>query len=381
MVDLVDLTSSLVRFPSITPNDHGCQDFLIQFLMRLGFNCEKFLVNKVSNLLAIKGVGEPLIMFAGHTDVVPPGDLTQWQLDPFNPCVIDDYLYGRGVADMKGGIAAMLCACEEYLLKHPKHGGSIGFMITSGEESLVSLDGTPKIMEKLKEKRRNIKWCILGEPTSDKITGDTIKIGRRGSLSAHIKVYGEQGHVAYPHLADNPIHKSLEWLNKVISIELDKGDEYFQPTKLQIVYINSGINNKEITNVIPGVLELSLNIRFNPYKDVSWIKEQVNNLLSKSCKAYDIDWVLAAYPYLTKDQILIGKTKQVIKDIIGFAPAISTVGGASDGGFIAQHGVSVIELGVPNQSIHKVNERTKISDLFTLKQIYANLLTNLLNNK
>jgi succinyl-diaminopimelate desuccinylase len=368
------LAKQLIALPSITPHDANCQNIIITHLQALGFSIEQFDYQGVSNLWARLGNNEPLFVFAGHTDVVPTGPVQEWLFPPFTPTEHDGYLYGRGAADMKGGLAAMLAATQQFLANNASFNGSIGFLITSAEEGPGEL-GTPKILERLSARHEKITWCLIGEPTSDKTLGDMIKIGRRGSLTGRLIIYGKQGHIAYPHLADNPIHKASPVLAKLSQLTWDKGNEYFQPTSLQIANIQAGTG---ASNVIPGELIAQFNLRYSPEITAEYIKQQVHELLEQHQLKYQLEWHHSGLPFYSKPAELVRACQQVIQEVLDLAPELSTSGGTSDGRFIAQTGCQVVELGLLNKTIHQVNERIKISDLTELCDIYRQILQHLL---
>ncbi|MEE9452202.1 MAG: succinyl-diaminopimelate desuccinylase [Gammaproteobacteria bacterium] len=372
---ITELLKQLIAVPSVTPEDKDCQEILIDRLQALGFQIEKIPSGKVSNFWAKRGSGEPCFAFAGHTDVVPIGDRDQWHSDPFDMTLKEGLLYGRGTADMKGSLAAMIIACETFIAQYPEHRGAIGFIITSGEEGDDFNDGTPVVMQYLAAQKEHVKWCIIGEPTSQDQLGDTIKNGRRGSLTGKIKVQGKQGHVAYPHLAQNPIHLSLPALTELSQQKWDQGNDHFPATTLQISNIHSGTG---AGNVIPGTLECLFNFRYSTETHHTELQQQVEAIFNKHQLNYHIDWLLNGEPFLTPGGDLIRATQNAIKKITGNDTQLSTSGGTSDGRFIAPHGVEAIELGPRNQTIHQINECIALADLEKLSQVYVEILQELL---
>ncbi len=375
MTDLKEILGQLISFPSITPEDAGCQDFMIQFLKQLGFSCQQMNQNPVSNFFACYGDTGPLLVFAGHTDVVPIGEVTKWHTDPF---VVEDkkgMLYGRGVADMKGSLASMLLMAERFIKTYPSFRGRLGFLITSGEEGDQFDLGTPYVMEQLYRQGTSIDYCIVGEPSSSNEVGDVIKIGRRGSLSAKIHLHGKQGHVAYPHLADNPIHKISPVLADLTSIEWDKGNAYFPPTSMQITYLHSG---GHAGNIIPGELVLHLNLRYSTEQTESSLKEKILSVFNQYHLNPTLEWRLNGEPFLTDKGLLLDSCKQAIVEQTGKETELSTNGGTSDGRFIAPYGVEVIELGPVNATIHQVNECVSLNDLHSLEAIYFSICEKIL---
>jgi succinyl-diaminopimelate desuccinylase len=367
------LLQQLIACPSVTPEDAGCQAILGERLKKMGFVLKALPSGDVQNLWAIRGNQSPLFVFAGHTDVVPAGDLNQWKTPPFTPSIQGDYLYGRGAADMKGGLAAMIIACERFVAKNPQHPGSIAFLITSDEEG-PAIHGTVKILEYLKTQGIHMDYCLIGEPTSDQKVGDILKNGRRGSLNGNLKILGKQGHVAYPMAADNPIHRVLLSLAKLVDTQWDKEDREdldFPPTTFQISNIHSGTG---ATNVIPGILECQFNFRFGTATTPEALMAGVEAVLKQEGVSYEVSWKLSGAPFLTKSGILLPACIQAIRDCTQIEARPSTDGGTSDGRFIAPTGTEVIELGLCNASIHAANECIKIADLHTLSQIYERIL-------
>jgi succinyl-diaminopimelate desuccinylase len=370
----LELSCDLIRCASVTPDDAGCQALMIERLRALDFTCIELKFGNVSNFWAERGEQGPLLVFAGHTDVVPTGPLTQWESPPFEPQVRDGILYGRGSADMKGSLAAMLIACEEFVAEHPHHPGRIGFLITSDEEG-PAVDGTVKVLDYLRQKGIKIDWCVVGEPSSSQVLGDVIKNGRRGSLGAVLTVRGVQGHIAYPHLADNPIHRALPALHALASETWDEGNEFFPPTTLQISNINAGTG---ATNVIPGEVQVLFNFRFSTEVTDAGLRERTAAILRAHQLDYSIDWQLSGQPFLTPRGELVDATVASIRDITGLTAELSTAGGTSDGRFIAPTGAQVVELGPVNATIHKLNEHVLAAALPQLAAIYKGIMTRLL---
>jgi len=372
MASTLELTCELIKRPSITPEDAGCQKLLAERLEKLGFKIEHLRFGEVDNLWARRGEEKPLLVFAGHTDVVPAGSLEQWQFPPFEPTISEGYLYGRGSADMKGGIAASIVAVENFIAKNPHHSGSIAFLITSDEEG-KAINGTVKVVEYLKEKGEHLDYCLLGEPSSKNHLADEIKNGRRGSLTGRLKIKGIQGHVAYPHLAKNPIHLFSETMKKLCEETWDQGNEFFPPTTFQIVDIHAG---NGVTNVIPADLKVMFNFRYGTASTADSLKERVEKLLSNL--DYELNWESAGLPFLTSKGKLIEAAKESIKEICGFETILSTSGGTSDGRFIAPNGTEILEIGLSNATIHKVNECANIADLEKLALLFERILEKIL---
>ncbi len=369
-----DLACDLISRPSVTPDDMGCQEVMIQRLEAIGFTIERLRFDDVDNFWARRGTATPLFAFAGHTDVVPTGPKDQWHTDPFKPEVRDGMLYGRGAADMKGSLAAMVTACEQFVAEHADHKGSIAFLITSDEEG-PSINGTVKVVEHLEARGEKIDWCLVGEPTSTSQVGDIIKNGRRGSLGCQLTIHGVQGHIAYPHLAQNPIHLFSPALTELAEIEWDQGNQYFPATSFQISNINGGTG---ATNVIPGDLNIVFNFRFSTEVTEQQLRDGVEAVLNKHQLNYTINWILSGNPFLTPPGTLVNATIAAIKDTTGIDAALSTSGGTSDGRFIAPTGSQVIELGPRNDTIHKINECVNAKDLDKLSAIYEGILKKLL---
>lgn len=372
--DAIALTKELIEKQSVTPADDGCQPLMAERLSKIGFNCESLPAEEVLNLWATRGNDGPLLVFAGHTDVVPPGPLEHWDSDPFTPTERDGFLFGRGAADMKSSLAAMIVATESFVKKHPNHKGRIGFLITADEEG-PAVYGTRHVVDTLMARGESIDWCLVGEPSSTSLLGDTIKNGRRGSINATLIIKGKQGHVAYPHLADNPMHKAFEVLQQLSALEWDQGNNFFDPTQLQFSNIQSGTG---ATNVIPGELRAIFNLRFSTEISADGIKAKCQAVLDESGVDYEINWQLSGNPFLTEPGELVDAATKSISDVTGVDTVLSTGGGTSDGRFIAKMGGQIIELGVINESIHQRNEHVLISDIPKLAAIYEGVLTRLL---
>jgi succinyl-diaminopimelate desuccinylase len=374
MSDTLELAIDLISRPSVTPEDIGCQALLAERLSKIGFKIEHLRFGETDNLWARRGSEGPLFTFAGHTDVVPTGPEENWKFPPFEPTIEDGTLYGRGTADMKGSIACMVTACERFINQNPNHNGSIAFLITSDEEGPAH-DGTVKVIETLEARNEKIDWCLVGEPSSTDKVCDVIKNGRRGSIGCTLKVKGKQGHVAYPHLAKNPIHEFAPVLKILTETEWDQGNEFFPPTTFQVSNIHSGTG---VTNVIPGECEVIFNFRFSTAITDTEIRQRVEALLNEHNIEYEIDWALSGQDFLTKPGELVNATQKAIKDTCGFDSELSTAGGTSDGRFIAPTGAQVVELGPLNATIHQVNECVAVKDLDTLSDVYEKILSNLL---
>ena len=370
----LSLAQELIARNSVTPKDEGCQTLLKSRLQPLGFDCEDMPFEDVTNLWARRGNEAPLLVFAGHTDVVPPGPLDAWDSPPFEPTIDGEILRGRGAADMKSSIAAMITACEQFIADNPNHKGSIGFLITSDEEG-DAINGTVKVVETLQARNEHIDMCIVGEPTSDEQVGDVIKNGRRGSLGGKLTINGVQGHVAYPHLAKNPVHIAAPALAELSAIEWDQGNDHFPATTFQISNINAGTG---ATNVIPGELEVVFNLRFSTELTPDDIQTRILSVLDKHELDYEIQWKLSAQPFITEHGELIDQTVAAIKEITGIDTRLSTEGGTSDGRFIAPTGSQVLELGPVNASIHKINEHVDIKAPDMLSSIYRRTMEKLL---
>ena len=371
------LTLDLIRCPSVTPVDANCQELMIQRLEAIGFHIERLRFGEVDNFWARRGTTEPVFAFAGHTDVVPTGTLSAWHSEPFQPEIRDGVLYGRGAADMKGSLAAMVVACEQFVAKHPNHRGSIAFLITSDEEG-VATDGTVKVVEHLEARQEKMTWCLVGEPSSTTTIGDVIKNGRRGSLNAALTVIGVQGHVAYPQLADNPIHRIAPALAELTAEVWDNGNAFFPATSFQISNINSGTG---ATNVIPADVKVLFNFRFSTEVTAEQLKTRSEAILQNHSLKYDIVWTLSGLPFLTAKGELVAASVAAIKEVVGIDTELSTSGGTSDGRFIAPTGAQVLELGPINATIHKINECVNAADLDTLTEIYEGILVRLLGKQ
>ena len=374
MDNTLELAMELIRRPSVTPDDAGCQDVLIDRLAKLGFTVERLKFGKVNNFWAQRGNGAPLVVLAGHTDVVPPGPLDSWDSNPFVPEIRGGYLYGRGAADMKSSLAAFITAIEKYFENSAPEKGSIGVLITSDEEG-AAVDGTTKVVDWLKDRGTQITYCLVGEPTSTNVLGDVIKNGRRGSLSAKMIVHGIQGHVAYPHLAKNPVHTFAPALAELTQTEWDKGNESFPPTTFQVSNIEAGTG---ADNVIPGALEIKFNFRFSTASTEDSLRSRVESILERYKVDHDIHWSASGQPYLTRGTTLVETARRAVRDVLGHEPEVSTGGGTSDGRFIAPAGAEVVELGPLNATIHQRNERVAVKDLPKLSEVYARILSLLL---
>ena len=365
MSELSDLLQKLISCRSITPYDANCQIFIAEYLQNIGFQCQIFNNPPVSNLYAQFGSGNPLLLFAGHTDVVPPGPEADWETPPFTLSEKNGYYYGRGVADMKGSIAAMMIAAQQFTAHHPN--GSLAFLITSAEEGNEYDKGTPYVMKQLADRGIRPKYCIVGEPSSQTTIADMIKIGRRGSLTGQIVLHGKQGHVAYPHLAENPIHTIAAALLELTSTQWDHGNEFFPPSSLQVTHIHAG---GEANNIIPGTLNLHFNIRYSTEQTAENLQSRIIEIFQSHQLTPEIQWQHSGKPFITQKGHFISMCSQVIQQITGKIPEYSTSGGTSDARFIAPYGIEVIELGPVNASIHQINERVSISDLGILIEIY-----------
>ena len=370
----VDLTFDLISRNSVTPADQGCQDLMTRRLAAVGFEVEPLRFGSVDNFWATRGNGGPVLCFAGHTDVVPTGPLEEWTSDPFKPAIRDGVLFGRGAADMKSALAAMVTATEEFVKAHPKHKGTIAYLITSDEEG-PSVDGTKRVVEHLRGRGQKIDWCVVGEPSSEKALGDTIKIGRRGSLSGRLTVHGVQGHIAYPQLAENPVHTFAPALAELTARVWDQGNEHFQPTSFQISNFNAGTG---APNVIPGELKARFNLRYGPVQTIDGLKNVVEGILKKHGVRYTLEWYVSGEPFYTPPGPLSDGVTRAVEAETGLKPKFSTGGGTSDGRFIAPLGAQVVELGVINASIHKVNESVNLADIDRLHRIYLNVLKEML---
>jgi len=372
----LELTQDLIARNSVTPADAGCQEVMGRRLAALGFEVESLRFGSVENLWDKRHGGEPgpVVCFAGHTDVVPTGPLEEWRTNPFVPTIRDGVLFGRGAADMKSGLAAMITATEEFVRQHPHYRGTLAFLITSDEEG-PSVDGTKRVVETLNARGERIDYCIVGEPSSEKALGDTIKIGRRGSLSGRLTVHGVQGHVAYPHFAENPVHTLAPALAELTARTWDTGNEHFQPTTFQISNLNAGTG---APNVIPGELKARFNLRYSPVQTVDGLKDIVESILGQHRVRYSLEWYVSGEPFYTPPGELSNAAVEAVREVTGAAPKLSTGGGTSDGRFIAPMGAQVVEIGVTNATIHKVNEGIRLEEIDLLHRVYAGLLTRLL---
>lgn len=370
---VLDLTKDLISRQSVTPEDAGCQQLMAQRLEALGFTIESMFFEDTLNLWARKGQGKPLFCFAGHTDVVPTGPLEQWTSPPFEPEIRDGMLYGRGTADMKGSLAAMVVATERFLATKPELTGDIAFLITSDEEGPF-INGTKRVIEVLESRNEKIKWCLVGEPSSTSKLGDVIKNGRRGSLTGYLTIKGIQGHVAYPHLVDNPIHKAAPALAELAQTVWDQGNAYFPATSFQISNIHAGTG---ATNVVPGDVQLTFNFRYSTEVTAEQLQQRVLAILDQHGLNYSIDWILNGLPFLTDSGELVAAAVQAVQQVKGYAPSLETTGGTSDGRFIAPTGAQVLELGPCNGTIHKINECVAVADLEPLADMYQHILQQL----
>ncbi|UKA24736.1 succinyl-diaminopimelate desuccinylase [Photobacterium damselae subsp. damselae] len=367
---VISLAKDLLSRRSVTPEDAGCQDVMIERLRQLGFCIETMVFDDTTNLWARRGTQAPLFVFAGHTDVVPSGPIEQWHTHPFEPTIKDGMLYGRGAADMKGSLACMIVAIERFIAENPDHQGSIGLLITSDEEGPF-INGTTRVVDTLEARNEKIDLCIVGEPSSTLVVGDVVKNGRRGSITGDLTVKGIQGHVAYPHLADNPVHRALPALAELATKTWDNGNDYFPPTSFQIPNINAGTG---ASNVVPGECQVQFNFRFSTELTDEAIKAQVHETLDQHQLDYHLNWTLSGHPFLTEKGTLVDAVVAAIEEVAHITPELSTSGGTSDGRFIARTGAQVIELGPVNATIHKVNECVKIEDLELLTDMYQKVL-------
>jgi succinyl-diaminopimelate desuccinylase len=375
MSDVLALTQELMRRPSVSPEDCGCQALMIERLERVGFSIERLPFGPVENFWATRGSGGgPTFCFAGHTDVVPAGPLGSWTSDPFVPAIRDGLLYGRGAADMKSGLAAMITATEAFVATAPRHRGRIAFLITSDEEGR-SIDGTKRVVEALVARRERIDWCLVGEPSSEAEFGDTVKIGRRGSLSCAVTVHGVQGHVAYPQRAENPVHSFAPALAELCARRWDEGNAHFEPTTFQVANLSAGTG---APNVIPGELKARINLRFSPVQTVESLKHTVTEILDRHRVRYTLEWFISGLPFYTPPGPLSEAVGAAVADVVGESPKLSTGGGTSDGRFIAPMGAEVIELGVVNRTIHQVDEHVRVADIERLERAYTGILRRLL---
>ena len=368
------LAKQLIARASVTPDDQGCQELLAERLQKIGFTVEQLDFGQTKNIWARRGSGAPLLCFAGHTDVVPSGPEDKWTSPPFEPTERDDRLYGRGAADMKSSIAAFVIACERFVAARPDHAGSIALLITSDEEG-DALDGTTKVVDVLKARGETIDYCIVGEPTAVDTLGDTVKNGRRGSLSGNLTVKGKQGHIAYPHLAENPIHAAAPVLAELTAVQWDKGNAYFPATGFQISNIRGGTG---ATNVIPGSVQVQFNFRFSTEQTQSSLQTRVHEILDKHGVKYDLAWQLSGNPFLTEAGVLTQAAQNAVRDICGISAELSTTGGTSDGRFIKAVARELIELGFVNATIHQIDEHIELADIDKLSTIYEHMMTQLL---
>ena len=370
----LELAKQLIARPSLTPDDAGCQELMIERLKPLGFEIHRLRFGSVDNFWARRGTAKPVIAFAGHTDVVPTGPKEKWTSDPFTPTIRDGFLYGRGAADMKGSLAAFITAIEDFVAQHPNHKGSIALLITSDEEG-PSVDGTVKVVEWLEARGEKIDYCLVGEPSCVKCLGDTLKNGRRGSLNGKLTVHGKQGHIAYPHLVRNPIHLAAPALTDLARTEWDHGNEFFPPTSFQISNINAGTG---ADNVVPGHLDLKFNFRYSTAVTENELKTRVEGALRQHMLDYEVQWSLSGKPFLTQPGALVEALRTAVKSELGVDTTLSTSGGTSDGRFIAPTGAQVVELGPLNATIHQIDECVRVQDLASLSRVYVRTLTHLL---
>jgi succinyl-diaminopimelate desuccinylase len=368
------LAKALIARKSVTPDDLGCQQLIVERLVPLGFRAETFQCGEVTNLWIRRGTASPLVCLAGHTDVVPPGPLEKWHSDPFEPTERDGLLFGRGAADMKASIAAFVVACERFVAAHPGHPGSVALLITSDEEG-PALDGTVKVVEALKARGERIDYCIVGEPSSHEKFGDTIKNGRRGTLHGHLKVKGVQGHVAYPHRARNPLHQFAPALAELVAEKWDDGNEHFPPTTFQVSNIHAGTG---AFNIIPGEVAVSFNFRYSTASTDETLRQRVHAIFDRHALEYELRWVLGGKPFLTPRGRLVDTLTEVVREVTGVTPEISTTGGTSDGRFIFDICPEVAEFGPVNRSIHKINEAVAVGEVAPLAEIYEKAVTRLL---
>ncbi|MFT5815478.1 MAG: succinyl-diaminopimelate desuccinylase [Psychroserpens sp.] len=370
----ISLAQALIERPSVTPEDFGCQQLMSDRLAKLGFNNESMVFEDTTNLWSRRGNSGPVFCFAGHTDVVPAGNLESWKTPPFDPVIADGMLYGRGAADMKGSLAAMIVATERFVADYPKHQGSIAFLITSDEEGPF-INGTTRVIDTLEARNEKIDYCIVGEPSSTSTLGDVVKNGRRGSISGELNIHGKQGHVAYPDHVINPIHKAMPALAELSELHWDNGNEYFPPTSFQVSNIQSGTG---ATNVVPGHLTALFNLRYSTELTAEMIVDKVEALLTQHQLDFDINWVFNGQPFITEPSTLVDSVVQAIETCCNITPELSTSGGTSDGRFIAPTGAQLVELGPCNATIHQVNECVAIQDLILLTDVYYQTLVNAL---
>ncbi|CAI2512719.1 succinyl-diaminopimelate desuccinylase [Serratia marcescens] len=370
---VIELAQQLIKRPSLSPNDEGCQQLMIDRLQAIGFTVEAMDFEDTQNFWAWRGEGQTLA-FAGHTDVVPTGDEKRWDNPPFEPAIRDGMLYGRGAADMKGSLAAMVVAAERFVAANPNHRGRLAFLITSDEEASTT-HGTVKVVEALMARNERLDYCLVGEPSSTERVGDVVKNGRRGSITANLHIHGVQGHVAYPHLADNPVHRAMPALNELVAIEWDRGNEFFPPTSMQIANVQAGTGSN---NVIPGDFYVQFNFRFSTELTDAMIKQRVEELLERHHLNYSIEWRLSGQPFLTSRGALVDAVVNAVEHYSELTPQLLTTGGTSDGRFIAQMGAQVVELGPVNATIHKVNECVNAADLQLLSRMYQRIMEQLI---
>ena len=370
---VIELAQQLIRRPSLSPDDAGCQAMLIARLEAIGFHVEPMHIGDTLNFWATRGQGETLA-FAGHTDVVPPGDANRWISPPFEPSIRDGMLFGRGAADMKGSLAAMVVAAERFVAAHPNHAGRLAFLITSDEEA-SAVNGTVKVVERLMARNERMDYCLVGEPSSTEVVGDVVKNGRRGSMTANLTIHGVQGHVAYPHLADNPVHRAMPALNELVATEWDQGNEFFPPTSMQIANVQAGTGSN---NVIPGEFFVQFNFRFSTELTDQMIKDHVAALLDRHQLRYTLEWNVSGQPFLTSRGKLVDAVVNAVAHYNEIKPQLLTTGGTSDGRFIARMGAQVVELGPVNATIHKINECVKASDLQLLSRMYQRIMEQLI---
>ena len=373
---VVELTRALIRRPSVTPDDHGCQQLIAEHLKKLGFKIEAMRFGDVDNLWARRGDSAPVLCFAGHTDVVPPGPPEQWRVDPFAAEIHDGKLIARGAADMKAGLAAMISACERFVTDYPEHRGSLAFLITSDEEGPAQ-DGTLKVMQTLTQRGESIDWCVVGEPSSQNVLGDTVRIGRRGSLTGLMTIRGEQGHVAYPLPAGNPMHGLAQFIAAVTREPLDQGNAQFPPTTFQMVNVHS---DADAPNVVPADLRCRFNFRYSTEWTHQTLSAHIDAMLAELGLDHEIEWRVAGEPFLTKEGELTAAVCSAVKEHTGLDPELSTSGGTSDGRYIAPCGVDVVEIGPINKTIHQVNEEIDVADISRLENIYYRIAELLLTN-
>lgn len=370
---VIELAQQLIRRPSLSPDDAGCQALLIARLEAIGFTVEPMHIGDTLNFWATRGQGETLA-FAGHTDVVPPGDANRWISPPFEPSIRDGMLFGRGAADMKGSLAAMVVAAERFVAANPQHKGRLAFLITSDEEA-SAVNGTVKVVERLMARNERMDYCLVGEPSSTEIVGDVVKNGRRGSMTANLTLHGVQGHVAYPHLADNPVHRAMPALNELVETVWDEGNEFFPPTSMQIANVQAGTGSN---NVIPGEFFVQFNFRFSTQLTDQMIKDRVAELLDRHQLSYTLEWNVSGQPFLTSRGKLVDAVVNAVAHYNEIKPQLLTTGGTSDGRFIARMGAQVVELGPVNATIHKINECVKASDLQMLSRMYQRIMEQLI---